>query len=202
MLTKTQLKIMEIFVSEINEKFSIKQISEILKKPYPLVHRSIVLLVSDNFIIKDKRNFLSLNYKENHLEISYIESLRTKEFLKKNKINMLFVKDVLKSIGLDYFTFLIFGSSVQKQKPRDIDILIIIEDKNKINSIEKILHNIASNFSQKYDINVISIESVYEMLAKRDEANIMNETFNNHILIYAVLRKIFQDKQDYSVFLS
>jgi len=184
MLTKTQLKIMEIFVSEINEKFSIKQISEILKKPYPLVHRSIVLLVSDNFIIKDKRNFLSLNYKENHLEISYIESLRTKEFLKKNKINMLFVKDVLKSIGLDYFTFLIFGSSVQKQKPRDIDILIIIEDKNKINSIEKILHNIASNFSQKYDINVISIESVYEMLAKRDEANIMNETFNNHILIF------------------
>src|SRR3989344_3361850 len=108
MLTKTQLKIMEIFVSEINEKFSIKQISEILKKPYPLVHRSIVLLVSDNFIIKDKRNFLSLNYKENHLEISYIESLRTKEFLKKNKINMLFVKDVLKSIGLDYFTYNIF----------------------------------------------------------------------------------------------
>lgn len=184
MLTKTQLKIMEIFVSKINEKFSIKQISEILKKPYPLVHRSIKLLVCDNFIIKDKRNFLSLNYKENHLELSYIESLRKKEFLKKNKINMLFVKDVLRRIGLDYFTFLIFGSSVQKQRPRDIDILIIIENKNKINSIEKILCNISSNFSQKFDINVISVESVYEMLVKRDETNVMNEALNNHILIF------------------
>jgi len=184
MLTKTQIKIMEIFVSKINERFSIKQISEILKKPYPLIHGSIKPLINNNFITKDKQNFLCVNYKENHLELAYVESLRKKEFLKKNKINILFVKDVLNSIKLDYFTFLIFGSSVQKQKPRDADILIILENKNEINSIEKILHNIASNFSQKFDINVVSVESVYEMLAKRDEANVMNETLNNHILIF------------------
>jgi len=184
MLTKTQLKIMEIFVSKISERFSIKQVSEILKKPYPLIHRSIKLLVDNNLIIKDKQNFLSLNYRENHLELAYIESLRKKEFLKKNKTIVLFVKDVLKNIGLDYFTFLIFGSSVEKQRPRDVDVLIIIEDKNKINSVERILYNISSNFSQKFDINVISVESVYEMLSKRDEVNVMNETLNNHILIF------------------
>ena len=184
MLTKTQSKIMEIFVSKINEKFSIKQISEIVKKAYPLVHRSIKNLIDNQFIIKDKQKFLSLNYKENRLELAYIESLRTKEFLKKNKTIALFIKDVLEMIRGDYFTFLIFGSCVSKQKPRDIDILFILEDKNKIGSLEKIFHNIASNFSLKFDINIISVESVYEMLFKRDQVNIINETLNNHILIF------------------
>lgn len=185
MLTKTQLKIMEIFASRITEKFSIKQISEIIKKPYPLVHRSIKLLITNNFIIRDKQNFLSLNYKKNHLELAYIESLRKKEFLKKNKTITLFAKDVLEKINLDFFIFLIFGSSVEsKKKPRDVDVLFIIENKNKISTIEKVLYNIASNFSLKFDINVILVESVYEMLVKRDEANVMNETLDNHILLF------------------
>jgi predicted nucleotidyltransferase len=175
---------MEIFVSKINERFTIKQISEILKKPYPLVHRSIKLLIDTKFVIKDKQGFLSLNYRENHLELAYVESIRKKEFLK-NKTISLFVKDVLEKINLDFFIFLIFGSFVEnKKKPRDIDILLIIEDKNKINNIEKILHNLASNFTLKFDINIISVESIYEMLAKREEVNIMNETLDNHILFF------------------
>lgn len=184
MLTKTQIKLMELFVSKIDEKFSIKQISDIAKKPYPLVHRSVKSLIEGKYIIKDKQNFLSLNYKENHLELSYIESIRKNNFLKKNKTIALFVKDVLEKIGLDFFIFLIFGSTLKKQKSRDVDVLFVIEDKNKINSIEKILYNAASNFSLKFDINVISAESVYEMLSKRDEKNVMNETLDNHILIF------------------
>lgn len=184
MLTKTQLKIMEIFVSKINEKFSIKQISETIKKPYPLVHRSIKSLITNIFVVKDKQNFLSLNYKDHHLELAYIESLRKKEFFNKNKIIALFVKDVLEKINLDFFVFLVFGSSIESKKPRDIDILLVIEDKNKIKNVEKILDNVASNFSLKFDINVIPVESVYEMLTKRDEANVMNETLDRHILIF------------------
>ncbi len=185
MLTKTQIRIMEIFVSKLNEKFSIKNVSEIIKKPYPLVHRSIKILVNNGFIVKDKRKFLSLNYKDNHSELSYIESLRKNEFLKRNKIIALFVKDVMKNIKLGFFSVLVFGSYVKNRtKPRDADILFITEDKDKINSLEKVLDNIASNFSLRFDINIISIESAYEMLAKRDEANIMNETLDNHILIF------------------
>ena len=185
MLTKTQVKIMEIFVSKITEKFSIKKISETIKKAYPLVHRSIKSLIDSGFIVKDKQNFLSLNYKENHSELAYIESLRKEEFLKKNKTIALFIKDVLTKTNPEFFTFLIFGSCIKNsQKARDVDILLIIEDKNKISNIEKSLYNIASNLSLKFDINIISVESAYEMLAKRDEANIINETLANHILVF------------------
>lgn len=185
MLTKTQAKIMKIFVSSITERFSIKKVSEILKKPYPLVHRSVKGLIKDELIAKDKQKFLSLNYRQNHAELAHIESLRKYELLEKNKILQLFVRDVMEKIKLDFFLFLAFGSCAKNNpKPRDVDILIIIEDKNKIDKIEKILNNIASNFSLAFDINAISIESSHEMLARRSEPNLMNETLDNHILFF------------------
>jgi predicted transcriptional regulator len=183
MLTKTQNKIMKIFVSKINDRFSIKQISEILKKPYPLIHRSIKLLIKEGFLLKDDKNFIYLNYKENFQTLAYIEFLRYNEFIK-DKTLKLFIKDVLEKINKEFFVFLLFGSCVESKEPRDIDVLLIIQDKKRINKIEKILSNIASNFSKKFDINIISFESANEMFAKRDNINIMNETLNKHLILF------------------
>lgn len=175
---------MKVFVSKITSRFSIKEISEILKKPYPLIHRSTKPLIEIKFLIKDEKELLSLNYKENISELSYIESLRKKEFLDKDKTISLFVKDIINKSKIDYFIFLIFGSSVESKNPRDIDILIIIEDKDKVSEFERFAGNIAKNFTKKLDINVISNESAYEMLNKRDNINVMNETLNKHIILF------------------
>lgn len=184
MLTKTQVKIMEIFTSKINETFSIKQISKMLSKPYPLIHRTIKSLIEEKRIIKDKKGFLSLNFRDNHTELMYIESLKKEGFLKKNKTIFLFVKDVLDKIGLDFFIFLFFGSAVENQNGRDTDVLIVVDKYDKIENIERIVNNIASNFSLRFDINVISVESMYEMLSKRNEKNVINETLDNHVVIF------------------
>lgn len=184
MLTKTQAKILEVFASKITERFSIKQVSEILKKPYPLIHRSIKPLINDGFLIKDSKEFLSLNYKDNLSEIAYIESIRKNEFLKKDKTLNLFVSDVLQKSTSDFFVLLVFGSSVEIKNPRDIDLLFIIENKQKINEFERFLSNIASNFSKKFHINAISSESAYEMFSKRDNINVLNETLNKHIILF------------------
>ena len=45
MFTKTQLRIMQVFVSQITEKFSINKIADTIKKPYALVHRSVLDLI-------------------------------------------------------------------------------------------------------------------------------------------------------------
>lgn len=183
MLTKTQAEIMKIFVSKINDKFSIKQISEILKKPYPLIHRSTKLLIEEAFLLKDDKSLISLNYKDNFQTLSYFEYLRANDFLK-DKTLKLFTKDILEKIKDEFFIFIIFGSSVESKNPRDIDVLFIVQDKEKANEIEKTASNIASNFSRKFDINVISVESSYEMFSKRDTVNIMNETLNKHIILF------------------
>src|SRR3989344_897166 len=183
MLTKTQIEIMKIFVSKLIDRFSIKQISELLKKPYPLIHRSTKLLINQGFLLKDEKNFISLNYKDNFQTLSYTESLRADAFLR-DKTLKLFTKDVFEKIKEDFFVFLVFGSSVESKNSRDIDVLLIVQGKEDINEIEKAVSNIASNFSKKFDINVISTESAYEMFVKREQVNVMNETLNKHILLF------------------
>ncbi|MBI4146693.1 hypothetical protein HY489_05145 [Candidatus Woesearchaeota archaeon] len=184
MLTKTQLRVLEVFASNITEKFSIKKISEVLKKPYPLIHRSVKSLLSLRFLDKDKQSFLSLNYRENHSVLAYVESLKAKDFLAMNKTIALCANDVLVRLKLDFFVFLIFGSSICKAQPRDVDVLFVVENPQRVNEVEKILHNIASSFATSFDIKVITSESAHEMFSKRDEQNVANETLNQHIILF------------------
>ena len=184
MLTKTQAEIMKKFVSKINQRFSIKEIAEALKKPYPLIHRSMQELIEERFILKDEKGFLYLNYKENHNELSYIEGLRARKVIFKDKILALFLRDAQEKLDIDFFILLIFGSYIEKSNPRDIDLLLIIENEKRINEVEKLITNLAENFTKPFHIQVISYKSAYEMFSKRDKINILNETLNKHILLF------------------
>jgi predicted transcriptional regulator len=184
MFTKTSANIMKVFASRIGDSFSINQIADTLKKPYPLIHRSMQKLIEDGLISKDKRKLLSLNYRENISELAYIESLRKNEYLKKHKTAELVYNDVLNAITKDSFILLVFGSSVNTAKAGDIDILLIVDKRTDVESTEKILRGIAGNLSTKFDIGVISVDSVYEMLAKREQLNVMNETLNKHVILF------------------
>lgn len=185
-LTKTQIRIMMVFASKITEKFSALQISKLIKKQYPVVHRSVKALVKNGLISKDAHGFLCLNYKNSHPVIGYIESLRAEQFLEKSKTIALFAKDVLDEMKSDFFILLVFGSSVaEKPNSRDVDVLLIMPSRtNKLDEVEKQLERIASNFTVNIDCNAVSAESAREMLSKRDEPNVMNETLNNHILVF------------------
>ena len=184
MLTKTQAEIMKIFVSRIDKKFSINEIAELLKKPYALIHRSMQELIKNKVILADEKKLLSLNYKENFAELSFIESIRAKNSIVKEKSVSLFVNDCLKEIREDFFIFLIFGSFAEKNKFNDLDIIVILDNQRKIEQTEKIIKNIASNFSFRIDLHVLSEESVYEMFSKREQINILNESLNKHLIVF------------------
>ena len=81
-------------------------------------------------------------------------------------------------------TFLVFGSAVISQKPRDLDILLIIEKTDDIHKAEKYLYNITRNYGLEILSLIISFESVYEMLGSRDNMNVMNEVLDKHIILY------------------
>jgi predicted nucleotidyltransferase len=185
MLTKTQVEILKVFVSKIDGRFSIKEIADKLEKHYPLIHRSVGGLLDEGVLKKDDKGFVFLNYKsENKLgEVYYAEALRKEEFLKKNKSFSIFFGDVLNSIKGDFIA-LVFGSSVEGNNPRDIDFLIILEDKKKIVETERVIDNLSDNFSFKLHAHVLSKESASDMLSRREEVNILNETLNKHILLF------------------
>ncbi len=188
MLTKNQIKIMEVFTSQITELFTMRSIERFLKMQFSLVQYAIKPLKEKKLITLNKQNFLSLNYQENHEVLSYVEYIRRNKFLNKpkNKVLAMFLKDFVKNFKEESFILLIFGSAVTSDKPNDIDILLIVDDVKKTDHSEKYLYNTSRNYSINKEIHIttISYESVYEMLSKREKVNVINEVLNKHLIIY------------------
>ena len=185
-INKSTAKVLQVFTGHITESFTLREVARMLKMHVSLAHRAIKPLIEKNIILQGKHKNLSLNYKTHHETLAFIEYTRKDDLLNKAKFKdlSLFTHDVISKIKEDSFVLLLFGSAVNSNKPRDIDILLIVDSTDKIEFHEKFLYNIASNYDLPFEERVISFESVYEMLAKRDELNVMNEILNKHIILY------------------
>jgi predicted transcriptional regulator len=187
MLTKNQIDILKVFTARITEQFSRREIAKIIKKDSSQVQKAIKPLINQGILAQTKNQQLILNYRQNHMDLAYVEHHRITDFLNqgRNKSIKLFANDVLATISEDLFVLLIFGSAVETNKPRDIDILLVIGDADRLEENEKVLYNVSRNYpGTKFDINVVCVASVYEMLSSREQKNVMNETLNKHLIIY------------------
>ena len=183
-LNKSTAKVLQFFVSHMTESFTLREVARRLEMHVSLTHRAIHPLIASKIIEQDKHKNLLLNYKNHHETLAFAEYLRREDFLAKHKDIKLFTQEIIKKIKEDSFILLVFGSAVESSKPRDIDILLIVNSTDKIEFHEKFLHNIALNYDLPFEERVIGFESVYEMLSKRDEKNIVNEILNKHIILY------------------
>ncbi len=186
MLTKIQLRILKVFASRLTGLFSIHDIAKELDIFPSSTHRSIQPLIRQGFLVQNEKNNLSLNYRKQHNILAYVEYLRCDDFLSKpkNKTLSLFVDDVKKNMKEDSFMLILFGSAVNSNKPNDIDILLVIKNTEKVEFAERFLNNICDCFSLPFHPVVVSFESVYEMLARREDKNVFNEILNKHIILY------------------
>ena len=183
-LTKSTAKVLQLFTGHITETFTLREVARRLRMHVSLTHRAIQPLIDAKIVKRDKHKNLSLNYKIHHETLAFAEYLRRDTFLGKFKDIQLLAEEVVHKIKQESFILLVFGSSVESNKPRDIDVLLIVDSTEKVAFHEKFLHNIASNYGSPFEERAIGFESVYEMLSKRDEKNIMNELLNKHIILY------------------
>lgn len=185
-MNRSTAKVLQIFAGHITESFTLREVARRLDMHVSLTHRAIQPLIEKNIIQQDKHKTLSLNYKIHHETLAFVEYLRRDDLLSKSKFKdvALVAEDVINKIKENSFVLLVFGSTVNSNKPRDIDILLIVDDTDKIEFHEKFLHNIVSNYGLPFEERVIGFESVYEMLTRRDEKNVMNEILNKHIILY------------------
>jgi hypothetical protein len=177
---------MQLFTSQILGLFTIRQVARTLEMHPSMTHKAIHPLIKNKILTLNKQKYLGLDYTKNHDTLAYAEYLRRNEFLSKarNGTLALLVKDVIDSIKEDCFIFMLFGSAVISSKPRDIDILLIVDKIDKVEQYERFLDNMCGLFTLKFHPVVISFESVYEMFGKRNQLNVMNETLNKHIIFY------------------
>lgn len=183
-LNKSTVKILQFFVGHITESFTLREVARRLKMHVSLTHKGIQPLIHSQIIKQDKHKTLTLNYKIHHETHVFAEYLRRDNFLDKFKNIKLFAEEVINKIKQDTFVLLVFGSAVESNKPRDIDILLIVDSNDKIEFHERFLHNVTSNYDLPFEERVAGFESIYEMLSKRDEKNVMNEILNKHIILY------------------
>lgn len=183
MLTKTQTKIMQLFASQITRRFTLRGVGKELNMHQALAYRACKQLIKDGLIIPDEGSYM-LNYRRNHQELAYFEYLRSRVLLDKNRALYLLREDIIDKFPYGYFVLLLFGSAAISQKPRDIDMLIIIEKTEDIEPAEKALYNITRNYTLDLHTIIISFESVFEMLASRDENNVANEILKKHLILY------------------
>ena len=155
MLKKTEIEIVRQFTLDLDSKKTIKEISDATKKPYPLIHRTVATLIKNGYLLKDKHNLLSLNLK-NYSEIAYVEGLKAKEFLRKNKR----VVKILDKIKTDFFIFIVSGKNV----------IVIAEDKEYVAGIK--------------GVKVFSRKESAGMLSRTREDNILNKSLGNHVILF------------------
>lgn len=179
--TKTEIRVLELFVSQILNSFSIRGVARLIKKDLKIVHTSIKNLVSKGFFIEEK-NGIRLNYRDNIPYLAYIETIRKERFFKKHHLIKIHITNFIMKCSQKFFVLLVFGSYAEgrEKKRSDIDLLAIVPFGHE--KFERELRSILSNMN--FHINVIGEDSFREMIKKRGEFNIVNETFNNHIILY------------------
>lgn len=179
--TKTEIKALELATSRILDSFTIREAARLMRKDLKIVHTSIQTLIQKEMLIKDKKE-IRLNYKTNWTDLAYIENIRKEEFFKKNTIIKAHTGRFLNQAKNKMFILLVFGSysSGTNTKKSDIDLLAIL-----LQDDEQFERQLNAAFSTlKTHITTITTDSFKEMLNKRDEMNIINETMNKHILLY------------------
>lgn len=183
-INKSTSRVLRLFAGHITETFTLREAARNLNMHVSLMHRAVQPLIKAKIIKHDKHKNLSLDYKIHHETLAYAEYLSREEYFDRFQAMKMFADDVYKKIRKECFVLLVFGSSVISKKPRDIDVILIIDSTKEIEFHEKFISNVAGNYSLSLHILVLSYESVYEMLAAHDEKNVMNEVLNKHIILH------------------
>ena len=182
MFTKTEIRILELFTSNVTLSFTIREVSRLISKDLKIVHTSIKKLLEKKYLLKDKELFL--NYKSNIAELAFIERIRAAAFLAKNDLLNTYVSNFIKKSKTKFFTLMVFGSyaSGKQKKDSDIDLIAITPDIGE--GFERSLKSSFSASNLKLHLTCIDQAGFLEMQRKRDELNVVNASLNNHLLLY------------------
>ncbi|MBS3092300.1 nucleotidyltransferase domain-containing protein [Candidatus Pacearchaeota archaeon] len=184
-LEKTDFKVLNFLIENLDKEFSIREIADKTKRPYVKVHNSIKRLATNKIIkeeIKGKSHYCSFSYKDNINIACFISSQRSSEFLLKNKKIMLFIEDIIANAKTPDYTLILFGSYAKghANKHSDIDVAAITSGEDK-EYLERVINSIKKLSSLKIHLLSFAYSEFIEML-KSKEMNVGKEIVKNHII--------------------
>jgi predicted nucleotidyltransferase len=201
MLTKEEIKIIELFRNDLFGNYTIKELArKINKKSYNWVFNAVKKLNNFgviSFDIKGKSNICSLNL-ENNLTLDYL-SLLENFYLPKN-LPIKNISRLIKSIPFAYYTFIVTGSYAEgkETKKSDLDIVILVENKEDSKKVFTILKNEGELMVPPAHIYVFTKNEFLKMLLEK-EKNYGKLIFEKRVIIfgaenyYLILREAIEN---------
>ena len=185
MLTKEELKIVELFRKDLAREYTINEImKELNKSSYNWVFKAVKKLNKLQIIrIKKKgsSNLCTINL-DNLISLYYLSLLEGLEANSK-KIPKENVYELINSVPLSYFTFIITGSYAKGRQTGKsyLDVVVLIEDKNDADKILTILKNKGELMIPEIHPYVFTKSQFLQMLLT-DEENYGKMIFKNRLI--------------------
>lgn len=185
MLRKNELKVLKVLFDDLTSDLTIMDLARILGQKYFQTHSTVKNLIKSGDIkIKKvgKSSVVKLDFTKFNHNYVIAEIERSNDLCRKNK-SISVIRSDIKNIGKN-FVCVLFGSQVEKPRPdSDIDLLFLIPKDYNYGSFEKMARN-ALIASGKTDINIVSDDSLHEMLSHPEKFNVGNELLKKHIVLY------------------
>ncbi len=180
-ISKNELKVLQLFKKNLFLKVSIREImNKIKSKSYQRVYEAVERLVQKNILNSEKRgnlNLITLKLsRESILNLAYFDEQEGRKM--PNYYKIIEIKEIS-----DYL-ILITGSyaSGKFNKKSDMDLVIIVPDKENVVSIQKKIENLTMLFVPKIHLYIFTKRDFIEMLIDKKE-NYGKEIVNNKIIL-------------------
>lgn len=179
MLKKSQIRILDLFRKDIFLSKTIREISMLLKKDYPTVHRAVNEL--------EKNGVLSIRKAGNarvcELSLS-TETITILSFLDEQEALSKKIPNIDKILGFKEFIediILVTGSYAKGKETKQSDIDLVIITKNNVFKKQKLLENLTALLLPKIHPIVISQKDFITMLLEK-KASFGKEIFKNRLI--------------------
>ncbi|MEK6823840.1 MAG: nucleotidyltransferase domain-containing protein [Nanoarchaeota archaeon] len=185
-ITKEELKIVELFKNNLFGEYTIREImKKINKKSYNWIFRAVDKLKKMGIIkvkTKGASSICSVDL-DNQLTLNYFSLLEKLSISK--KLPMKNILELIGSIPIVYFSFIIAGSYAEGKatKKSDLDVVVLVENKDDSKKIFTILKNKGELMIPPAHIYVFTKNEFLEMLLNKEQ-NYAKLIFEKKILIF------------------
>lgn len=187
MLTKEEIKIIDVFRKDLFKDYTIMELMrKIPKNSYNWVFQAVKKLNKEGIIImrkKGKSNLCSINL-HNNITLIYFSFLE-KLIVNSKKLPRENISELINSIPLCYFTFIISGSYAggKATKKSDLDVVVLVEDGIDVKKILTILKNKGELMIPEVHPYVFTKSEFLQMLLS-DEENYGKQIFKNRLILF------------------
>lgn len=186
MVSKTELRLLKGFFSDLTKGYSIRQLSRDARFPYPQVHRAVQALLEKKLLKKEQKGRsweLTINWQGPLDELMVVEIERKRDLLEKYPLLAILQND-LESLRTFPLLCILFGSYAQgkAKKTSDIDLLFVIPEEYDYEKFEKMVKNALTQ--SHVDLQITTEKGLAEMWQHPLQLNVGNEILKKHVVLW------------------